>query len=241
MRSAAGGKRFKLDALVDIACEPLQQLLGEKKYLLSNERPTSLDCLALGYLSLALKPEVPQSWLRDSLRKRYSSLCKYVERGIEECFSGEVTSSDAFLATDESSSLEPTRIDQTNSSITASKLPWRPPQTGLQAAGPMILHSMLATLPSSLKPTTHIRTTDASSSPNPFSYDTSTSKFMAAATAVAAIAATTASYALYSFLSAPDTASDYEKGKKERKLEDMGEAGAMFAGIDFGPVHSHGE
>lgn len=56
-------------------------------------RPTSLDCLAFGYLALMLVPEVPRPWLRDLLRRRYDdSLCVFVDRVRDELFGGDVTS-----------------------------------------------------------------------------------------------------------------------------------------------------
>ncbi|KAL8715320.1 MAG: hypothetical protein Q9225_006411 [Loekoesia sp. 1 TL-2023] len=78
--------RFRLDTLAQSFFEPLAQLQQGKRYLLSQERLTSLDCLALGYLSLALLPEVPQSWLSQSMKSRYPSLCHYVEDLAQDCF-----------------------------------------------------------------------------------------------------------------------------------------------------------
>ena len=87
--------RFRLDALADAFLEPLQQLLGVKDYMLSNDRMSSLDCIALGYLALALLPAVPHSWLADSMKARYPQLCQYVERLIQEIFGGQVKIEDA--------------------------------------------------------------------------------------------------------------------------------------------------
>ncbi|KAL8931974.1 MAG: hypothetical protein Q9216_007007 [Gyalolechia sp. 2 TL-2023] len=78
--------RFRLDTLAESFFGPLSQLQQGKKYLTSEGRMTSLDCLALGYLSLALLPEVPQPWLSQSMKSRYPSLCHYVEDLAEKCF-----------------------------------------------------------------------------------------------------------------------------------------------------------
>lgn len=102
--------QFKLEALTAELFEPLRLLLDNKTYFLSNERPSSLDALALGYLSLALVPELPYPWLRESLRTKAPELAQYVERMRQQCF-GVVQVSDAFGA--------------------ARKelvLPWRPPE-----------------------------------------------------------------------------------------------------------------
>ncbi|KAL1966601.1 hypothetical protein VTN77DRAFT_4012 [Rasamsonia byssochlamydoides] len=102
--------QFKLEALTAELFEPLQALLGNKTYFLSDERPSSLDALALGYLSLALVPELPYPWLRDSLKTKAPQLAQYVERMRRQCF-GVVHVSDAFGAPQKD-----------------SLLPWRPPE-----------------------------------------------------------------------------------------------------------------
>ncbi|KAL9595116.1 MAG: hypothetical protein Q9219_006633 [cf. Caloplaca sp. 3 TL-2023] len=78
--------RFRLDTLADAFFEPLAHLLQGQRYLLSEQHMTSLDCLALGHLSLALLPEVPQPWLSQSMRSRYPSLCHYVQDLARACF-----------------------------------------------------------------------------------------------------------------------------------------------------------
>ncbi|MDI1490896.1 MAG: hypothetical protein OHK93_002101 [Ramalina farinacea] len=87
------GLMFRLDGLVDEACAPLARLLGDKKYFLSNEEGgwSSLDAVALGYLALALMPEMPQPWLKDGIRGRYPNLTAFVERGVKDIFGGDVT------------------------------------------------------------------------------------------------------------------------------------------------------
>ncbi|KAL8804304.1 MAG: hypothetical protein Q9182_002669 [Xanthomendoza sp. 2 TL-2023] len=78
--------RFRLDGLAEGLFEPLTKLLRGNDYLLSQDRATSLDCLALGYLSLALMPELPQPWLSQLLRSKYPSLCQYVETLARQSF-----------------------------------------------------------------------------------------------------------------------------------------------------------
>lgn len=218
MKEKQSGARFKLDALVDAAFRPLQQLLGKKKWMLSQERASSLDCLALGYLSLALIPEVPQSWLAEGLRGRYPDLCRYVEDGVKVVFGGKVTVEDALPSSTE-------ERPQTTQRPSETALPWRAPERNLGSAGASILNSTLDSVPF------YKRTTVTTSSTQPpHSKDapphslTSTllPPLLASAGAVAAIA----SYFLYISLSA--------QGPEKRTLSDMGEAGAMFAGLDFG-------
>ncbi|KAL8813963.1 MAG: hypothetical protein Q9223_006782 [Gallowayella weberi] len=80
--------RIRLDGLAEGLFEPLVKLLRGNDYMLSQDRLTSLDCLALGYLSLALVPEMPQPWLSQLMRSKYPSLCRYVEILARQSFSG---------------------------------------------------------------------------------------------------------------------------------------------------------
>ncbi|KAL2013155.1 hypothetical protein VTN00DRAFT_680 [Thermoascus crustaceus] len=102
--------QFKLEALTAEFFEPLQALLGKKQYFISDERPSSLDCLALGYLALALIPEVPYPWLREALQTKAPLLAEYTARMREQCF-GIVEVADAF-----------------GKLRAGSVLPWSPPE-----------------------------------------------------------------------------------------------------------------
>ncbi|EOD51359.1 putative mitochondrial import receptor subunit protein [Neofusicoccum parvum UCRNP2] len=75
--------RFKLDALANDCLIPLDTLLGddeEKELLLHSPHPTTLDCLVLGYLSLMLYPDLPSSWLADTIKSRFPRLAQYTAR-----------------------------------------------------------------------------------------------------------------------------------------------------------------
>ena len=210
--------RFKLDALVDAAFKPLQQLLGKKKWLLSDETASSLDCLALGYLSLALLPDVPQSWLAEGLRGRYPDLCKYVDGGVKEVFGGAVTLEDALQSSirDRSATAQGQR---------EATLPWRAPEQNIGSVGANILNSTLDLMPfykRTIVTTSSIEPPHSSDAPPHSLTSTLLPALLAGAGAVAAIA----SYLLYSHLSVQEP--------EKRKLSDMGEAGAMFARLDFG-------
>jgi len=88
---------FRLKALADAFFEPLQAALGDKQYLLGSAQPAPVDCLAYGYLSLMLYPELPQAWLETTLRRQYPKLVTYIENLTAEL------------------------------NIAASSLPWTPP------------------------------------------------------------------------------------------------------------------
>lgn len=218
VKETQSSARFKLDALVDAAFKPLQQLLGKKRWMLSDERASSLDCLALGYLSLALVPEVPQSWLAEGLRGRYTDLCRYVEDGIKEVFGGKSTLEDAFLGSTHDLSAPAQERRETT-------LPWRAPERNIGAAGASVLGSTLDLVPfykRTIITTSSTQPTHATDAP-PY---TLTSTFLPPLLASAGAVASIASYIVYSSLITQEP--------EERKLSDMGEAGAMFAGLDFG-------
>ena len=71
---------FKLHALAQNFFEPLQDMLGDSDYFLGRSEMSEMDCLAYGYLSLMLYPDLPQSWLRTTLQKKYAKLVAFAER-----------------------------------------------------------------------------------------------------------------------------------------------------------------
>ena len=170
---------------------------------------SSLDCLALGFLSLALKPDVPQKWFREGMQDRYPALCSFVEREIKDCFGGDVSTEDALLN------------DSADSHTAPSTLPWESPAlTPFNAATSSILASVTSALPF------HSKTIHAPI-PKPLEEPlvSTTSAFLPSLITAGAAVATAAGYLLYATLNGePET----------QRLEDMGEAGAMFAGLDLG-------
>ncbi|KAI1621691.1 Tom37 C-terminal domain-containing protein [Exophiala viscosa] len=78
----AQNTRFRLDAVTSDFLEPMEEALAEKNHFLG-ETVTSLDCLAAGYLALMARPDLPQGWLREALRTKYSRLHRWTELQIE--------------------------------------------------------------------------------------------------------------------------------------------------------------
>ncbi|KAJ4397426.1 hypothetical protein N0V93_001654 [Gnomoniopsis smithogilvyi] len=86
---------FRLEAAGIECLGVLADLKGrhdEGRFFYAGQRATTLDCLAFGYLSLMLVPEVPRPWLRDLLRRRYDCLCVFVDGVRDELFGGDVAS-----------------------------------------------------------------------------------------------------------------------------------------------------
>ncbi|KAL4811024.1 Tom37 C-terminal domain-containing protein [Aspergillus unguis] len=121
--------QFRIEALTGELFVPLEELLDDKTHLLSGRGPSSLDCLAVGYLSLALVPDLPVSWLRGSIQRKGPRLSQYVERMRSELF-GTVNVSDAFKFNAD------------------SKLPWQAPErASFASVGTSLLTSLADSTP----------------------------------------------------------------------------------------------
>jgi hypothetical protein len=83
---------FRLDAVSNELLEPLSDLLGSNEYLLGTTQPSSLDCLAFGYLALMLYPTVPQAWLKETISTKFPALATYIQRLRKDVLSDEETS-----------------------------------------------------------------------------------------------------------------------------------------------------
>lgn len=81
--------RFRLDAVSNELLEPLSDLLGQNDYLLGTAQPSSLDCLAFGYLALMLFPAVPQAWLKETISAKFPRIAAYVRKLRKDVFSDE--------------------------------------------------------------------------------------------------------------------------------------------------------
>jgi hypothetical protein len=118
--------RFKLDSLCAAYLDPLDSLLSGKETIFDTAKPTSLDCLALGYVSLMVFPTLHQPWLSDTIKSRYSAVAQYARRHRLTLFGREVLP-EAVLSIN---ALAPS--DRTHSSIRAARrtlsldLPWSP-------------------------------------------------------------------------------------------------------------------
>lgn len=72
--------RFRLDALSNELLQPLADQLGSKEYLFEGNTPSSLDCLALGYLAILRYAPVPQAWVKETLQTKFPTLESYIVR-----------------------------------------------------------------------------------------------------------------------------------------------------------------
>jgi hypothetical protein len=108
--------RFKLDAFSSELLDPLSDLIGKHDYILRGEKPSSLDCLAFGYLSLLFYAPVPQAWLKDAIQNKYPRVATYIHRLRQQLFRDE--------------EINPASVWSLSTGApqagTGSLLPWRP-------------------------------------------------------------------------------------------------------------------
>lgn len=154
---------FKLDALTAELFEVLETLLAEKTHLLGGgdgDRLTSLDCWATGYLSLALFPDLPQSWLRESMQSKAPRLTEYTKR-----------MRDQYLG---STSVEPQHVLTTTTNIqhpqpnsqTPHHLPWKlPDRPSISTISSTILATLADSTPILKDIRSHNRLRDAAAKP----------------------------------------------------------------------------
>jgi sorting and assembly machinery component 37 len=211
---------IRLTALTRDFMQPLQDLLGDKKLLLSTQ-PTSLDCLALGYLALAIYPELPSSWLLTETRKNFPKLCTFVGYMQGRCFGAmNVTLEEAFLKDSEG---------QEKSDFTHSTLPFRAPE-GLNYS---LLPDHLIGSTSSLSPFRRTLVTPVSHVPRheggaEINNDATTSnKSLRVAVAVAAGVGSLLAYGFYAGLATMPGTKE-EKDEAENKLGEYGELGNIL-------------
>lgn len=116
--------KFRLDAVTTDFLEPLEELLGESPWLIS-DHATSADCLAVGYLALMqFSGDVPQPWLRSALRTRFAGLGEWSQIRQHEWFGKTIST-----------------VDVLSGNTASSDLPWQNPSptTPLETINSVIL------------------------------------------------------------------------------------------------------
>ena len=106
--------QFRLDAVTSEFFEPVDELLADKEWLIS-ERLTSLDCLAIGHLALMQAPQLPHDWLRCAMKQKYPRLGKWTSVVARSTFGRRVDARNA---------LSPLSEDNVNEE---HSLPWQAP------------------------------------------------------------------------------------------------------------------
>jgi sorting and assembly machinery component 37 len=131
--------QFRLDAITSVFLGPLDDLLGRKPFLLLENQLSSLDCLAVGHLSLALYPALPHPFLQTALKEKFPRLASYTERVSKACFGNPV---------DPKAYLTEVSSDPRRKSYESAPLPWRPePTRSFTDMGIQVLENFADSIP----------------------------------------------------------------------------------------------
>lgn len=87
--STAEQTRFRLEAVTAACFEPLEELLGEKKYFLGN-RITILDCYASAILTQMQISVLPQPWLQEALDNKHPRLSEWARKSTHDLYEHEI-------------------------------------------------------------------------------------------------------------------------------------------------------
>ena len=79
-------KRLRLESILAKFLERLDKLLGTKRYFMSSNHPSSLDALALGYLSLITEVKVPDPWAANIMQEKYPKVAGWLKREAPHIF-----------------------------------------------------------------------------------------------------------------------------------------------------------
>jgi sorting and assembly machinery component 37 len=127
--------QFRLDAVTSEFFEPLDDLLADKEWLIS-DTVTSTDCLAIGYLALMHAPQLPHDWLRSAMQKKYPRLGRWTAQVARSTFGDPV---------DPSYTLSPLPEDNRKG---GRGLPWQAPvRPTITAVASSILDNTIDALP----------------------------------------------------------------------------------------------
>jgi len=232
---------FRLDALTRNFLEPLQDLLGKGSFFFSDEQPSSLDCLTLGYLALALFPELPQPWLADIMRAKFGRLCAYVHNRRGTFFGGPVSVEDALSVGDDSAGKDEAEVERTKRVKDKGALPWMTPERGgLITIGSLLLDNILDSIPLVDQLRASNRLARAAEDSDMTDQEKEQIRAIASArrrelfSQIITVGAGISAFVGYLFYTGiVSLPSDEAEMSEKRGLADMGEAGAMLAMANY--------
>ena len=130
--------QFRLDAVTAEFLEPVSEMLGSKRWFVS-EHICTLDCMALGYLTLMQTPALAHPWLQQTLKVKFSNLYKWTEAFSRESFGPTVTATEV---------LSEVLSEGVGGKGGGRSLPWQAPlRPTLSAMSAAILENMLDSVP----------------------------------------------------------------------------------------------
>lgn len=117
--------QIRLHGLAKGFLQPLQDLRGQGRFFVG-DKPTTLDCLAMGYLGLALFPDLPSPWLANTVRNEFPQLAAFVHDMQKMFFGGATSLADAGVSLSE----DEEKKEREKRTIGKSGLPWSYPPSG---------------------------------------------------------------------------------------------------------------
>lgn len=129
LSSPENAAQIRLHGLARAFLAPLQELRGQDRFFIG-DRPTTLDCLAMGYLSLCLFPDLPSSWLAGAIRNEFPMLGAFVHDMQQLFFHGVVGVEDCGIDMSGNTSDEEQK-EREKKALGKEGLPWAaPPERG---------------------------------------------------------------------------------------------------------------
>ncbi|KAI9810177.1 MAG: hypothetical protein M1827_006623 [Pycnora praestabilis] len=236
---------FRLNPLMTSFLEPLQDLLEKKRFLLSESKPSSLDCQAVAYLALSLYPDLPQSWLAETMRTKFGRLCAYVHDLRQTFYGGAVNVEDALPSSRNINSQDSAQQERDQRARGKLMLPWLVPESeGLLGIGSLLVENIADSIPIISQFRTASRLRDAHLADALTDEDKSQVKASDKAlrrellTQIATVTVGVSAFVGYLFYtgivsisSGEAEADNQEEGIERANLGDMGEAGAALAAL----------
>ncbi|KAI9715271.1 MAG: hypothetical protein M1812_006082 [Candelaria pacifica] len=241
LRQPQHASQIRLHTLTKTFLDPLQDLLGEKRFFFSDHQPSSLDCLALGYLSLAIYPDLPQAWLARTMREKFGRLCAYVETLRHSSFGGDVRVKDALLSRPNETLVSEKQEPKDQEDRQEIGLPWVAPKpANIVSISSFLLKNMADSLPISKDlraasrlrhyPSTDPLIADLNQPLDALANSERPSRATQLLTVAAAVSVTFVGLVYTGFVTLPSLSGKEEESRKGG-LEGMGEAGESLKAL----------
>jgi hypothetical protein len=83
---SASQKRLRLEKAISKSISPLAELLGRKKFFMSDSHASILDAVVLGYYGLIFNVKVPDEWAATVIQHKYPELANWLKNTTAEVF-----------------------------------------------------------------------------------------------------------------------------------------------------------
>jgi hypothetical protein len=83
---SASQKHINLERYIVKSIGPFAELLGNKRFFMSDTQPASVDSVILGFLGLIFGVQASNSWAVDIIKQKYSALGNWLDIQSQEVF-----------------------------------------------------------------------------------------------------------------------------------------------------------